>query len=84
MTKCPKCGKFIEKLVLYGKQTQKFRVFLSEGKLQYEWIWSSDYLEEEEYCCPECKEQLFKSDEEALAFLMSDASKVKQNERKER
>jgi hypothetical protein len=41
-------------------------------------------LEEEEYCCPECKEQLFKSDEEALAFLMSDASKVKQNERKER
>ena len=77
MPRCTKCGKFIETLVLYGKQTQKFRVFLSEGKLQYEWIWSSDYLEEEEYCCPECKEQLFKSDEEVLEFLMSDASKVK-------
>jgi len=78
LPKCPKCGKIIETLVLYGKQTQKFRVFLSEGKLQYEWTWSSDYLEDEEYCCPECNERLFRSDEEALAFLMSDVSKVKQ------
>jgi predicted RNA-binding Zn-ribbon protein involved in translation (DUF1610 family) len=76
MPKCPKCGKEINELHLYGKQTQLYRVWFDKGDLHYEWADSSSDMESEEYLCPECGETLFTSEEEATEFLKPKAKQT--------
>jgi DNA-directed RNA polymerase subunit RPC12/RpoP len=75
MPKCPRCGKEINELYLYGKQIQLFRVWFDED-LQHEWVNASSDMESKEYDCPECGETLFTSEEEATEFLKPKAKQT--------
>jgi len=69
MAQCPKCGKEIDYLRNYSQSTGHFIVTLTKnGFLDYEHDSDSDY-DTGVFCCPECDEELFSTEKEALAFL---------------
>lgn len=69
MPKCPKCGKEIEELRNYSARTDSFAVTLTKsGYLDYAHLNDSDY-DDGVFCCPECDEELFSTEKEAITFL---------------
>ena len=76
MPKFTKCGKEIDELLMFGKQTQTFRVTYSEKEgLEYEQIDASWDFESEEYACPKCREILFTNENDAFNFLKNGVRK---------
>ena len=72
MPKCPKCGKEIDHLIHYGYYLMKadFRIDKDGDKVYENWYDFGDMKEgTEEYYCPECKQVLFKTEDEAIKFL---------------
>lgn len=68
MVKCPKCGKDIDCLTYTAKETSygDFRV-LKEGWGEYEE--TENEFDVSAWFCPECVEQLFTEEADAIQFL---------------
>lgn len=66
---CPKCGKEIDYLRSFCKQSAEYTLQLRNGEPDYEHLSSADFYEDEEFACPECDEILFTDEEEAIEFL---------------
>ena len=64
--KCPKCNEEIN--WLKGYTETKYEVTLNEkGELEYDRVYEMDYVTGFE--CPECDEELFTQESDALEFL---------------
>jgi len=66
MTKCPKCKSNIKYLHAYTEKKFNFRIS-KDGKTEIQELWEGDYLTSFE--CPECQEELFKYESDAIKFL---------------
>jgi len=71
MPVCPKCGKKIDFLINYVRNiTEEFRTTLNNrGEPEYEYVDTFLSGSDSVYACPECDEDLFDSEEEAVEFL---------------
>jgi predicted RNA-binding Zn-ribbon protein involved in translation (DUF1610 family) len=71
MPKCPKCGKEIDFLKNYQNYaTIEYNLSLdSRGEPQYEYVDTLLFADDNVFACPECGEDLFSTEEDALAFL---------------
>jgi transcription initiation factor IIE alpha subunit len=70
MPKCPKCGKEIDFLKNYeSNATLEYNLSLDiEGEPQYEYV-DTLFAGDSVFACPECGEDLFSNEEDAVAFL---------------
>jgi predicted RNA-binding Zn-ribbon protein involved in translation (DUF1610 family) len=71
MPKCPKCGKEIDFLKNYvSNTTEEFNFSLNDkGEPVYEYVDALTYGSNSVYACPECGEDLFTNEEDAIEFL---------------
>ena len=75
---CPKCKEKIDVLSNIVSGTQRYDMFLeSSGRVHYEGV---DFTSDDsfsEWWCPECKESLFTSEDEAEKFLKDEDELLK-------
>lgn len=70
MSKCPKCGKDIDTLTAIERKTTTSEFYpesLFDGKPDYDV--TGVEVTEESWRCPECGEELFSTEEEAVKFF---------------
>jgi hypothetical protein len=73
MPKCPKCGAEIYELEYYAYELNHAHFYVNENTNMAEyhsWDTLPDMAGSPEFRCPECREILFHSEEEAAEFLM--------------